>query len=285
MSSDPEINTCGIASTTARIQGGNDTEPGEFPWAAALMRQKNEKPFCGASVIAPQFVLTAAHCLSNEDKKEVTVRLGAHTIKPNEDPEPESRDFEIENWMIHNDYEFPINDVAVIKLKSKIEYSDSIRPICLPLEEYQIEPGKNITVIGWGYFIFRGDRAQVLQKVVLKAISNEQCADEYVNDTKIASSMFCTKTLNKGHCPGDSGGAAMIRNSKKQWAVVGVVSGNWGCGKRDIQYPDYYPRIDEYLDWIRTAMRLMRDDVSEPTESMINRFFQLFFNFLKNNKV
>ena len=251
------INTCGIASTTARIQGGNDTEPGEFPWAAALMRKRKGQPFCGASVIAPQFVLTAAHCIKNEDKNGITVRLGAHTIKPDEEPEPESRDFEIENWMSHKDYEFPLNDAAVIKLKSKIDYSDSIRAICLPKKNHKIKCEQSITVIGWGYFIFRGDRAQVLQKVELKTITNEKCSEEYQGVLNVTSSVFCTKSPNKGHCPGDSGGAAMIRNGKKQWTVVGVVSGSLGCGKRDKQYPDFYPRINQYVKWIRKAMRLM----------------------------
>lgn len=46
-----------------RVVGGEEVTPGTWPWMASLHGGSDEKFFCGASVIAPQWVLTAGHCV------------------------------------------------------------------------------------------------------------------------------------------------------------------------------------------------------------------------------
>ena len=53
---------CGIASTS-RIVGGEDADPGQFSWTAALMTKDNSRNFCGGAVIFNQFILTTAQLL------------------------------------------------------------------------------------------------------------------------------------------------------------------------------------------------------------------------------
>ena len=67
--------------------------------------------------------------------------------------------------------------------------------------------------------------------------------------------MFCAKDIDKVFCNGDSDGPAMIRNKMNQWTVVGVVSGSEGCAKE--KYPGFYPRVNQYVDWIEKNMKIM----------------------------
>jgi secreted trypsin-like serine protease len=61
---------CGVANTksnsdTSRIVGGEETAPNEFPWQALIKVEmtNGENVLCGGSLIADQWILTAAHCI------------------------------------------------------------------------------------------------------------------------------------------------------------------------------------------------------------------------------
>src|SRR5262245_1990590 len=58
----------------AKIVGGVAAGPKEFPWQVALVLngyEPRDGQFCGGSVIAPQWVVTAAHCVDNGTTPEM----------------------------------------------------------------------------------------------------------------------------------------------------------------------------------------------------------------------
>uniref|UniRef100_T1H4T3 Peptidase S1 domain-containing protein n=1 Tax=Megaselia scalaris TaxID=36166 RepID=T1H4T3_MEGSC len=76
---------CGIApalrnnrrnmNNLLKIIGGKASRKGEWPWQVAIFNRYKEA-FCGGTLIAPQWILTAAHCL----RKVLYVRLGEHNL-------------------------------------------------------------------------------------------------------------------------------------------------------------------------------------------------------------
>ena len=56
----------------SRIIGGTRAMDGEYPYAVSLQDEKG--PYCGASLIAPDMLLTAAHCKQNKSIKAVIGR-------------------------------------------------------------------------------------------------------------------------------------------------------------------------------------------------------------------
>src|SRR4051812_10024980 len=69
-----------VASPAAAIVGGEPAPPGRWPWMVALLRAGEggafKAQFCGGSLIAPRRVLTAAHCVEDDDAGDVSVLIG-----------------------------------------------------------------------------------------------------------------------------------------------------------------------------------------------------------------
>lgn len=136
-----------------RVISGQRTKRGHHPWQATIRaRGRNGKSshWCGAVVISKNHILTAAHCLIGFPKGAYFVRLGDHHSEIHENSEVE---IFIENWYIHEEFrkgQLMNNDIAVILLKSPIQFTNYIQPICLPTKETPYTPNKNCTISGWG---------------------------------------------------------------------------------------------------------------------------------------
>ena len=59
--------------------GGYPSKRGNWPWQVAILNSWRQ-PFCGGTIVAPGWVLTAAHCV----RKRSYVRLGEHDIQMND---------------------------------------------------------------------------------------------------------------------------------------------------------------------------------------------------------
>ena len=56
------LKDCGKVKRRSRIVGGEDTEINEYPWQVGMVQINSTKPYCGASLINEEWVLTANHC-------------------------------------------------------------------------------------------------------------------------------------------------------------------------------------------------------------------------------
>jgi hypothetical protein len=125
-----------------RIIGGDETNPGEFPWTVSV--KLNGQPICGGSLIDNTWILTAAHCVVGYNPKNLTVRLGAYRIK--DASETQTVDSALSLFVVHKQYSMPrpfSNDIALLKMSAPVEFSDFIIPICLPNEDQSPVPHTN----------------------------------------------------------------------------------------------------------------------------------------------
>ncbi|CAL4084489.1 unnamed protein product, partial [Meganyctiphanes norvegica] len=233
-----------------RIVGGVDSELHEWRWQAALRLREDNLQFCGATLIADHWLLTAAHCMVNFQTSSVIVSLGEHDKTTGSDTTA-TRHVDIKRSIIHPDYDDSTqnNDIALLELESYTSNS-AIHPICLPTKHigttFAEETG---TVTGWGTTSWQGSSSDHLQEVELPIISNEKCSNDLEN-YEITDNMICTYAVGKDACQGDSGGPLVWKSPSGHYNLVGVVSFGYRCAETG--YPGVYTRVTKYLPWIQS---------------------------------
>ncbi|XP_074854376.1 prostasin isoform X2 [Carettochelys insculpta] len=246
---------CGIPAM-GRIVGGTDAQAGQWPWQISLNFQNSH--VCGGSLIAPEWVITAAHCFPVENEiTEYEVMLGAFQLT---NPSQDIQVVAVEQAIKHPSYtdEGSSGDIALVKLKSPVSYSRTIRPICLPSASVVFPSGMKCTVTGWGHVLTTVSlpNPKTLQQLEVPVIGLETCRCLYkVNANPaephvIQEDMMCAGFAEgkKDACQGDSGGplSCQVGNA---WLLAGVVSWGDACGTAN--RPGVYIRVAAYADWIK----------------------------------
>ncbi|XP_051771647.1 tryptase-like [Ctenopharyngodon idella] len=146
------------------------------------------------------------------------------------------------------------NDIALLKLRSPVTFTDYIRPVCLAADGSVFNNGTDSWITGWGN-IDEGvslPSPNVLQEVEVPVIGNRQCNCLY-GVGNITDNMICAGLLEGGKdsCQGDSGGPMVSRQSSV-WVQSGIVSFGIGCARPE--YPGVYTRVSRYQEWITSFM-------------------------------
>lgn len=267
-----------------RIVNGQETLPDEFPWIVSIQVKSSDGKWshqCGGSVIAPDIILTAAHCsraLSSDTTNRVV--LGCHDLSDTQDCQ--IIEFGSEDLIEHEDYgrlRGKNHDIAIIKLNNtNVRYTNEVNhavgPACLPpLPDFAYQG--MATASGYGKLEAGGIGGEYLstklQAVDLNILSASDCEhtvnEAFNRDLQIRKTSqlvsFVRETQvcagfrggRKDSCEGDSGGPLMI-SRQGQIFVMGIVSfGPWEtCGNENL--PGVYTKVSHYVNWIKKQVKL-----------------------------
>uniref|UniRef100_A0A8D0BNN6 Serine protease 8 n=1 Tax=Salvator merianae TaxID=96440 RepID=A0A8D0BNN6_SALMN len=252
----PQGILCGVPAL-GRIMGGTDSQSGQWPWQASLNLEGTH--VCGATLIAPQWLLTAAHCFPRgHSPTDYEVSMGNFQLK---NPTPDLSVKVVAEVIKHprfTEEEGSTGDIALVKLNGPVTYTRTIRPICLPSSSVDFPNGMKCTVTGWGNVLTSTSLLppMTLQQLEVPIITRNACQCLYNRTANsedpdiIHSDMMCAGFAEgkKDACQGDSGGPLSCRIGNA-WLLAGVVS--WGdtCGAAN--RPGVYIRASTYADWIK----------------------------------
>nr|BAM36362.1 coagulin factor II [Oplegnathus fasciatus] len=254
-----------------RIVGGDDADVASAPWQVMLYKRNPQELLCGASLISDQWILTAAHCIlyppwnKNFTTNDILVRLGKHNRAKFE--RNTERIVAISEIIVHPKYNWKENlnrDIALLKLRRPITFSNEIHPVCLPNKKVArmlMTEGFKGRVTGWGNLkeTWNPSARQlptVLQQIHLPIVDQDICRTS--TSVKITDNMFCAgykpeESQRGDACEGDSGGPFVMKYpGENRWYQMGIVSWGEGCD-RDGKY-GFYTHVFRMNRWMRKVI-------------------------------
>jgi secreted trypsin-like serine protease len=218
------------------IVGGTLSSTTEAPWAIALLNSSSDRPsgrWCGASLVRPNKIITAAHCMIKPASTFQAVQG-----RPDLTDKKVGRTSGISSIWIHPGYNRTDNrnDFAILTLTKPFT---GVQTIQLETSTKADRQGAVPTVFGWGDTSDTGPQ-DVLQKLRVPDLGDATCLKnkEYVDNGYAAASNVCAGYLDgRGDaCQGDSGGPLVLNGR-----LLGTVS--WGKGCAQANYPGVYAEI------------------------------------------
>ncbi|XP_050582218.1 chymotrypsin-1-like [Bombus affinis] len=214
-----------------RVVGGNEAEDGKYPYQASIRIRGSH--VCGASIISPYVILTAARCIYKKVPSQMTVVVGTNYLS-------QPGIVHTVNKLIWHEFynEYLVrNDIGLILVNGYIKYNDKIQPI--PLARlYYVPQETNAVVTGWRKLNNGSDgMSNALQALNVTIVSQEMCQ---LYDWMATKNNICTSAKRNQACSGDSGSPLVFNGTQ-----VGIVSYGRSC-----DYLSVYTRVFPYEQWI-----------------------------------
>ncbi|XP_073450154.1 myeloblastin-like [Aquarana catesbeiana] len=218
------------------IVGGREARPNSHPYIASL--QFRRQHFCGGSLIAPQFLMTAAHCLSDLNPSQVTIVLGAHSLRSNEDSKQTFRIAQVfENGFNPQTLS---NDILILRLDRAASLNSRVKVVNLPRVNETVPAGTQCVTSGWGRLGTQSRASDLLQELNVTVTSRDLC-----RPNNICTGVFMRQA---GICFGDSGGP-LVCNGVIQ-GISSFIIRSCGSGVA----PDFFARVALFRNFIDGAI-------------------------------
>ncbi|KAJ8417783.1 hypothetical protein AAFF_G00226260 [Aldrovandia affinis] len=262
-----------------------------IPWQALLHFGENvlDGGIGGGALVSERWVLTSGRNLFLNKSRQAAKRQPLTIPKvylgiTQRNPVDPSKEVAVEKVVLHPDFQNNStwdNNLALIKLKEAVVYSETVMPIPLPMvgQDLEEQEGAQGVVTGWGwgtFFTFSNN----LKYLILPVADRGLCRAEYshggqvlIDTPQVDNRTFCTgaSPYQENVCFGDEGAALVFMDpTDSQVYAAGILSFDKTCG---VEKYAVYTKLSAYMPWINSVMREDSDRFSALRTSIMAHIY------------
>lgn len=228
----------------------------------------NYKYFCGGSIVASRWLLSAAHCFISQNgtvRRKFNVLAGTDDITFRKDHFRVVKGFRIPK-NFRDSGATNLNDIAMVLLAESLKFSKTVKAINFPQEGEDEEfYDKIVTVAGFGYYEYPksvdfkwvSNASEKLKAVNLTLYRPKRCTEIFGNILFNQTRHLCAGSYSgEGLCYGDSGGGLLGKRWDGSWVLLGVAV---RIKQADCRFQGplaVFTRLITYLPWINESFEM-----------------------------
>uniref|UniRef100_A0A8C6MZF2 Chymotrypsin-like elastase family, member 3A n=1 Tax=Mus spicilegus TaxID=10103 RepID=A0A8C6MZF2_MUSSI len=256
---------------SSRVVNGEEAVPHSWPWQVSLQYEMGGSFYhtCGGSLITPDWVLTAGHCIMPYLNYRVVLGEHEHGV---EEGSEQVIPINAGELFVHPKCNSECvncgNDIALVKLSRSAQLGDAVQLACLPPAGEILPNGAPCYISGWGRLSTNGPLPDKLQQALLPVVDYEHCSRWNWWGLSVKTTMVCAggdiqaRSLSSdtpqprllSPLQGDSGGPLNCPADNGTWQVHGVTSFVSSLGCNTLRKPTVFTRVSAFIDWIEETI-------------------------------
>jgi secreted trypsin-like serine protease len=277
MATENSVESTPNTGVTPYIVNGSNASVTEFPSMASLFIDRidydgvySTGPYCGATILDPTHILTAAHCIYGDENAQLFTVVVPQLQDTSQFPNGSIEKIRVSEVFYPSNYSNSLNDllrndVAILKLESALNIDSVNDVVKRPDDETYRSSLQAFTAVGHGDTESGVDATTLLQKASLNYVDNTTCAAAFFSGSNLTDNQICFigdysvfSSLYGGTCQGDSGGPVYWKDGT-DYKQVGITSfGPETCGGGNITegvtVTSVFTEIYNYESWIDSVV-------------------------------